>query len=99
MAETIYPQGLKAFEPRKGAPEYVKADIVITVDEFIQWLKNNDKLFSEYKGNAQLRCQMKEGKSGLYISVDTWKPQEAKQEAQKPVEKADAKPVDDDLPF
>lgn len=79
-----FPDGIRAFAPRKGAPDFIIADILISPDELTQWLKNNEKLFTEYKGKQQLRLQLKNGKTGLYVDVDTYKKAESKEDTDLP---------------
>lgn len=90
MAEKIYPKGLRTFAPREGAPDFVKGTLIVTLNELVQFCKENENYLSEYNGQKQLKCQMLEGEKGIYFTVDTWKPTEQKQPA---------KETADDLPF
>jgi hypothetical protein len=81
MAEKIYPEGLRAFSPKSGAPDFVKGDIIIEPNKLFAWLKKNTGLLSEYNGEKQLRLQLLEGNKGLYIQVNDYKPGEKKKES------------------
>lgn len=81
--KTVYPKGIRVFAPRDKAPEFVKGQIVIGLNELVKFCKDNPELLSEYKGEKQLKLNLLSGKDGLYTVVDTYK--------------KDA--VKDDLPF
>ena len=72
--KTIYVNGMRAFAPREGAPEFVKASIVITPNDLIQFLKENEAHKSEYNGKTQYRLNLLMGENGPYLTLDTWKP-------------------------
>jgi hypothetical protein len=98
MSEKIYPKGLRTFPPRAEAPEFVKGTLIITLNEFIAFCKNNSSLLTDYNGQKQLKMNMLEGDKGLYLVVDTWKPEvNANVAEQEPVVNGN---VDDEpLPF
>lgn len=74
MADTIFPKGVRVFEPHPKAPSFIKGSIVITVNEFVTFCKENQELLSEYKGQKQIKLQLQERKGGgLSITVDTYK--------------------------
>jgi hypothetical protein len=91
--ETIYPKGIMIFEPHKNAPDFVKGSVMITVKDLIEFCKENPEYLTDYKGKKQLKCQLLEGKKGLYLSVDTWKPE--KKEDKKEPELDDFNDVED----
>jgi hypothetical protein len=95
MSNTLYPQGLRFFNPRENAPEFVKGSVVVNLKEFFDFVASDEakQHYSEYKGNKQLRLNMLSGDKGIYFTVDTFKPT-PKGEAQK-VEVSSAA----DLPF
>lgn len=72
--EKIYPEGIKTFAPRDGAPDFVKGAMVITPNDLVAWLHNNKELMSDYNDKKQLRLDILEGDKGLYLTVNTWKP-------------------------
>lgn len=78
------------FSPRDGAPDFVKGQIVISLNELIQYCKDNPGNLSEYKGNKQLKLDLLDGKKGLYLKVNDYKPKEKEAKTIGPV---------DDLPF
>jgi len=75
--DKIYPQGLKMFNKHKKAPSFVKGTLVITPSDFVNWVNENQQYLSDYNGKAQLRLQLLEGEKGLYLTVDTYKKQDA----------------------
>lgn len=74
MSEKIYPEGMRVFGPRQGSPDFVKGSIVITPNELFAWLKKNESLLSEYEGKKQLKLDLLDGKKGLYLAVNDYKP-------------------------
>lgn len=79
--KTTYPDGIRVFAPNEKSPEWVKASIVITPKTFLEWIKQNPDLLKDYKGDKQIRLQLKSGTKGLYVEVDTW---EAKSKSDLP---------------
>lgn len=94
------PQGFFVSRPREGAPEFVKGNIGIKVEDFLPWLSEipEEFLHTDKHGKEWLRLDIKEGfredpKTGLkawYSQVNDWKPS-----AQRDEKKED----DDGLPF
>lgn len=74
MSDKIIVKGLKTFKPHEKAPDFVKGTLMITPNELVQFIKDNEQYLTEYKGEKQLKCQILEGDYGLYFTVDTWKP-------------------------
>ena len=74
MSEKVYPKGLRTFAPREGAPDFVLGTLIITPRDLIEFIKERPDLLTEYNGQKQLRCNMLNGDKGLYLQVDTWKP-------------------------
>jgi hypothetical protein len=67
MSEIIFAEGMKAYKPRDKAPDWVKADLVFTVTEFMDFLLNHAK------PDGTVRIQIKEGKTGnYYAALDQW---------------------------
>ena len=94
----IYPKGIRTFAPREGAPDFVLGTMIITLNDFITFAKENQDLLTEYEGNKQLKCQMLAGDNGPYLTVDTWKPDPKKKaKATEPVK--ETAPNNDVLPF
>ena len=73
--EKIYVKGLRTFKPNEKAPDFVKGTLIISPNELIEFLRENEKLMTDYKGTKQLRCQILDGNNGLYFTVDTFKPE------------------------
>jgi hypothetical protein len=75
MADQILPKGIRLFNKKDNQPDFVIGACVITMNELVQFAKDNPKLLSEYNGQKQLRLQVARSQAGnLYMSVDTWKP-------------------------
>ena len=92
--ETIYAQGLRFFNPRETAPEFVKGEVIVNLKEFFDFVSTQKEHYTEYQGNKQLKLNMLSGKQGMYFTVDTFKPT-PKGEATQKVEVSSAA----DLPF
>ena len=72
MAKT-FPKGLRFFEA-DGAPDFVIGTLVISLNELVQFCKDNPDLLTEYKGVKQLKCSILKSKEGKpYIVVDEYK--------------------------
>lgn len=107
--EKVFPKGVMAFKPHASAPSFVKGTIVITLDDFKEFV-NGDGFnhLTEYNGKKQLKLQITESKDGgkYVISVDTYK-KEAQSNQEPPLRKAAEEQnypqntggTDDDLPF
>lgn len=89
--EKQYPAGIMIFPPREQAPDFVKGAVVITPNDLVAWLKTQEEHKSEYNGKTQFRFDLLEGNKGLYMVLDTFKPNG---DAVKKVEESK-----DDLPF
>lgn len=74
----IYPKGIRVFPPNEKAPDFVKGTMIITLNELVQFCKDNPGYLSEYNGEKQLKLQITERKDGkgLSFSVDTYKKEE-----------------------
>lgn len=101
MADQILPKGLRFFNKKDSQPDFVIGSLVITLNELVQFAKDNPTLLSEYNGEKQLRLQVAKSKEGkLYASVDTWKPTGNTQPAANPHDKPTVLPeLDESLPF
>ena len=101
MADTIYLEGVRMFPPTDGVPDFVKGSGVISINKLVKFLKDNPGYVSDYKGDAQVRFELLEGKKGLYFTVNTWKPNKKKETTGR-VDSPYVAPEDkdnDDLPF
>ena len=98
MSDVIFTEGIRTFPPHANAKPFVKGTIIITLNELIAFCKNNPSLLTDYNGAKQLKMNMLEGDKGLYLVVDTWKPEvNANVAEQEPVVNGN---VDDEhLPF
>lgn len=78
MSETVFPKGIRVFDPHAKAPSFIKASIVITLNELVKFCKENPDLLTEYNGEKQIKLQLVEKKAGgLSMTVDTYKPKAA----------------------
>lgn len=90
----IYPKGISFFEPRAGAPSWVKGSVIIAPNELFTWLKANPNVLTEHeKYGKQLKLTVTE--KGM--QVDTWKPDASKGGKQQT--QSNKKDDSDDLPF
>jgi hypothetical protein len=77
MADQIFPKGVRLFNKHEKAPEFVIGSLVITLNELVQFCKDNPSLLTEYNGQKQLKLQIVKTKSGnLSATVDTYKKEE-----------------------
>lgn len=75
--EKIKPVGIITFPKNPKSPDFVLGTAVITIDDFTEWVRNNAKYLTEYKGKRQLKLQMLKSKEGgIYFQVDTYKPKD-----------------------
>lgn len=88
----IYPKGIIAFAPRDKAPSFVKASIVLSVDELTEWMATNTQFHSDYKGTKQIRIDQVEFDGKLSLSVNTFG-LDLPNQTEQPAEPTD------DLPF
>lgn len=95
--EKILPKGIRFFQKHEKAPEFVLGTLIISLNELVQFCKDNPSLLSEYNGQKQLKLQVKKSKGGnLYADIDTYKPG---QSAPEPSPTANKEQPGDDLPF
>lgn len=72
--EKVFPAGLIYKAPSPRAPQWVKANISVKVDEFIGFLK-------QYDNNGWVNIDVKESKGGkIYCELSTYKREEAKKD-------------------
>lgn len=65
-------QGISFKPPREGAPEFVKQNGWIRIDEAIAWLQSK-----KAAGEESVNFQVKESRGGkIYAEVDDWKPKQ-----------------------
>jgi len=70
MSEKQFVNGLFVFKPHEKAPDFVKANLSINRDEFVNWLQEQEP---DEKG--RLKIDLKESKKGSwYAHVNEWKP-------------------------
>lgn len=84
MADKIFPEGIRVFKPRNGAPSFVKGSVVITPNDLVAWLKSNPGYLKDYNDKKQLSLDLLEGKNGLYLSVNTFAPTPKEPESDLP---------------
>lgn len=66
--EKSFPKGIRFYEPREGAPDFVRGSIQVNVDEFIEYLQGFKK-----EGKLHLKI-LKSKKSGAsYLDIDDYK--------------------------
>jgi len=74
--EKIYPKGFVCFAKNEKAPDFVKGTIIITLEDFKEWVNGDGKQYlTDYKGKKQLKLQLTEWEGRPSLSVDTFKPE------------------------
>jgi hypothetical protein len=89
--------GVRLFAKHLNAPDFVIADMVLTLDDLYIWAKNNPTSTTEYNGKKQVKLQILRSKDGApYAKLNTYKPNAATPVAapQSPINTKDS-----DLPF
>ena len=67
MAE-LFPNGIRAFKPNEKAPDFVKAEIVISKDDFKAWMLTE---------GSEIKLTLKESKKGTYyLAVNKYEKKE-----------------------
>jgi hypothetical protein len=87
MADQVtFPDGFRVFSPKETAPEYIKCDIVINVDQFTQFMR-------AAATDGEVRLTLKESRGGaLYCQLNTWRPESAATAQNAPTQPRPAPP-------
>ena len=98
MADDIeFVNGLIVKAPHENAPDFVKANISIKVEDLELWLREKHKAGEEW-----VNVDVKVSKAGKwYAAVSTFKPKEKKEPTRQPAKKTGGAmdDMDDDIPF
>lgn len=100
MAEELeFVDGMIVKAPHERAPDFVKAQISIKVEDMGKWLREKYKA-----GDEWINLDVKVAKSGKwYASVSTFKPKEKEAPKEEPKKGGSSRvggaDLDDDLPF
>lgn len=90
MSDIIFAEGLFYNLPSDKAPDFIKANISIAPEKFIEWLQQqtaNDK--------GYVKLTVKESKNGkVYVALDTWQPNQ-QQQPQQPAQQQPTSLSDD----
>lgn len=87
--------GLRVYAPRGNAPDFIIANLVVTVDELQAWLANR---------SGTVRIDIKKSQGGkLYATENDYKPDGSRDQSTQP-KRQEPKPdqggfEDDDIPF
>lgn len=74
-------QGIRAFKPKV---DFIKAELVISLNELVQFCKENPEMLTDYNGVKQLKIQVKESKDGkVYVDWNDYKPAQPKSDISK----------------
>jgi hypothetical protein len=86
MAEKVFVKGFRTFAKRDNAPDFVLGTLVITVDDFSDFITGEGaKYLTQYNEKDQLRIDITQGKDGrLVFAIDTWKKDNAQEDFTKP---------------
>lgn len=78
--DTIFPAGVRVFQPRTNAPEWVLADLVVNPKEFLEFCKEHAEHRNQH---GEMRFQLRRGRSGnQYLALDTYKPKPSSEESE-----------------
>lgn len=102
MNEKIFADGIRAFGPRPGAPDFVIGQLLITPNDLIAWLRANPDYLSESQYGKQIRFDIQRSKDGVGINcpVNTYRKEATPTTDAWQPKKADPKPEPpSDLPF
>ena len=94
------PKGVITFPKGDKSPDFVLGDMYITPKDFLEWCKEKKDDLIDYKDkdgktHKQLKFQIKNGDYGIYLELNTWKP-----DSQRTIKQVN--PIaqeEDDLPF
>lgn len=99
-ADQIFFEGVRVFEPHPNAPEFVKANVVFSLNELFAFAKANPQFHSDYEGKKQMKAQLLESQNGnLYFIVDQFKPEAKKAKKATPKTADEVTEPIEDLPF
>ena len=80
MAEKKFVKGFRCFPKKQNQPEWVIGDLVVDVDSFAEFIRDNKDSLTEYQGKRQLKCQITKSRDGgISVSVNDWKPEQQPQ--------------------
>jgi len=66
--EKSFPKGIRFYDPKENAPDFIKGNIQINVDEFIEYLQDFKKL-----GKLHLQVLKSKKTGASYIDLDKYK--------------------------
>ena len=71
----IFPKGITCFKKSDTAPDFVIGTMIISIDEFADWLASNQEHITDYKGKKQIKLKMTytRDEHRPSVSVDTYK--------------------------
>jgi len=97
--EIIYAKGLRGFNKHEKSPDFVIGTVVVNIDEFVQFVKDNEQYQTEYNGQKQLKLQITKSKKdgSPSFNIDTFKPTPKVED--KPTPSTAKKEDFSDLPF
>ena len=91
--DPVWADGFKFRNPHPNAPDFVKGNISVKVDDAITFLKNNHK-------NGWVNIQVKVSQAGNpFMILDEWTPNGNNNNSKITTEKAAAPTEEVDLPF
>ena len=76
----MFVKGFRTFAPRAGAPDFVLGQLVVTLDDFKEFVNGEAREYiSDYNGKKQLRIDILEKKEGgINFTVNTYKKDDIK---------------------
>ena len=100
-----YPKGLWINPPHQNSPDFLKARIKISKEQFLAWLQSKQGTQGKQGEEIHLDIRKSKEKNDLYITVNNWRPDPnyKKGAADKEVASYDLKPnkafTTDEIPF
>jgi hypothetical protein len=73
MSEKIYVKGMRSFPKNEKAPDFVIGTLVITPNDLIKFIKENEQYLTDYNGEKQIKIQMLKSDKGATFVLDTYK--------------------------
>ena len=86
MADNKYPQGLKGFQKRDGAPDFALGTLIIEPRALFDWFKTDEGRASlkDYNGTKQAKFSILKSKQGNFLNfaVDNYDASQSKPKQQ-----------------
>lgn len=79
QTERTFAEGIYYNTPNQSAPEYIKANVTIQVERFVEWLKKH----TDSDGKVRIAfMQSRNDPNRIYGQLDTYKPKQSAEPSQ-----------------